>query len=422
MYNWLTGPTKKRVIKELRDILNKHPKYRADAQNVQDKYSFNERPQRGIILNGTSSDRIRLSANNYVGRLISFVQLAPVENNPGSTIEWVRENQRLLEEVSPRRDIFPSPPGVYITEVLELPDQARGIPGKFSVDPILTVINEPLITFLSTSDKEAQLSNKDIYPGSVRLWLDHRRALLEDVDFTVDYGSGFIQFLKEPPPGGMIYADYRHKSPLQGPFPFNYEEFDVTSIPGAVLAFGDRAEKCDKQAVVVFDERVETAEIFGGKFETNFDLLVFTRDSEDRNRMSDFVITEFLNMQNILGDEGIELLDISPGGETEEIYNETEDDYFYDTPVSLSLRVDWETHAPLPINVSRAEFTSQTSEEETGYLDGTSVLDLLRLGRESELIGLRTSIGKGLGFERVIGLFVGIGLSGILENLMSYVF
>ena len=92
MKNFLTNPTKKRVIREIKRILYDHPRYRADSENVQNKFSFDERPQRGVIVNGTSADRVRLSADNYVGRLSSYVMLTNVENFPGTSLEWVREN------------------------------------------------------------------------------------------------------------------------------------------------------------------------------------------------------------------------------------------------------------------------------------------------------------------------------------------
>jgi hypothetical protein len=84
--NWLTNALKKRVIKELRKILYDHPRYRADSNNVQNKYAFEERPQRGIIVNDASADRVRLSADNYMGRITSFVMQTPVENKPGTTL------------------------------------------------------------------------------------------------------------------------------------------------------------------------------------------------------------------------------------------------------------------------------------------------------------------------------------------------
>lgn len=337
-----------------------------------------------------------------VSHLHSFVQLSTYKNAPGTTIEWVRENSAYLRKLSSKSDIFPTIPGAYLIEIKKIPDESRQIPGEFTVDPILTVVQEPLITFTTSQDKEAQLSHPGAYPGSLQLWLDGRHALIEGTDYTIDYDTGEIVFLQDVTTGDIIYADYRYTTPKQGPFNFRLEQFDVTAIPGAVLAFGDRAEKGDQQVVVVSDTRVETARIFGGKFETNFELLVFSRDSEDRGKMSDFVITQILEIQNIMGFEGLELLDISPGGESEEVYNAVIDDYYYDSPVSVSFRVDWETHVPLPLNISRASIVSKEQEQKVGYLSSEAVVDLIRTGRMSEIVGISTVVGRDVGYERVL--------------------
>lgn len=401
MENWLTSATKKRLVYELRKILYDHPRYRQDSQNVQNKFAFPERPQRGIIVNNASADRVRLSADNYVGCISSFVMQAPVENSPGTTVEWVKENKSLLEQYSPRRDVFPTPPGVYLIEVTEIPDEARDVPGFFVIDPALTVSNEPLITFSSSTDQEAQLSNQDVYPGSVRLWLEGRRPLLYGVDFTVDYATGAVTFLKPTPAGLSIYADYRHRMPRQGPFPFRLDQVEYRAVPGAVIAFGDRAQKCDRIAVVVGESRSDVAFVYGGKFEVSFDLVVFARDPEDRERLSDYVVIKVLERQNALGFEGLELLDVSPGGETEEIYNAEIDDYFYDGSVSVGFRVDWEIYAPLPVEIFRVENTSLQQEQQKGYLDGTVTADLLNArAARGDLLGVPLVMGKP-GYERI---------------------
>jgi hypothetical protein len=400
MKNFLTNPTKKRLIDEIRKILYDHPKYREHSQNVQNKYSFDERPQRGVIVNGTSAHRVRLSADNYMGRLSSFVMNAHVDNHPGTTIEWVMENKSFLEQFSKRRDIFPSPPGVYILEVHRVPDEARNIPGLFTLDPFLTETDEPLITFSAATGQQGQLSRPDVIPGSVRLWLDGRRPLLAGVDYNVD-DSGLVTFLKEAPTGYTVFADYRYKVEKQGPFPFRMEETNYEAIPGAVLAFGDRAQAGDKLALVVGQSRQETAEVYGGKFEVNFDLVVFSRDAEDRDKMSDYIIVKLLERQNDLGFEGIELLDISPGGESEEIYNAETDDYFYDSSVSVSFRVDWEAYSALPVDIFRSEQTSKAEEQKAGYLDGSFKNDLSHVATPSELFGVAVVVGRNISFERI---------------------
>lgn len=403
MENWLVNATKKRIIWEVQKILYDHPRYRGDSKNVYNKYSFDSREQRGVIVNSASADRVRLAADNYMGCLSSFVMMAPVGNCPMTSIEWVKENPQLLERYSPTRSVFPSPPGVYVVTVTKLPDDGLNKPGEFVIDPVLTVRNERLITFTSSAHSEAQLMRTGIYPGSARLWLDGRRPLVQGIDFRVDHESGLVTFLRETPTGSAVYADYRYSMPSQGPFAMHRESTNESAIPGAVLAFGDRIQLGDRIAIVVTEDRSEVAEVYGGKFEVNFELLVFSRDSEDREKLSDYLVIKLLERQNQLGYEGLELIDVAPGAESEEVYNAETDEHFYEVPVSLSMRVDWTIHKPLPVEVFRAETTTKDSESQTGYLDGTATSDGVRVASSPlELLGIAVSVGKGLGYERVI--------------------
>lgn len=402
MQNLLINATKTRIIRELRQFLFDHPRYRDDHLNVQNKFSFEERPQRGIIVDGASADRVRLSADNYMGRLSSFVMQTTVGTFPGTSLEWVKENPLYLEQFSPNRSIFPSPPGVYIFHITCLPIEERNIPGQYTVDPYLTVNDEPLITFGSNHDQTAQLSHTDVYPNSLRLWLDGKRPILENTDYLINYETGEIAFLKPTPSGSTIFADYRYKLETQGPFRFEREASDEETIPGAILAFGDRIWKDDQFAVVVTPDRTETAEVYGGKFEINFNLIVMSRDAEDREKLSDYVIFKILESQNRLGFEGIELLDVSPNGENEEVYNESDDSYYYESSVALSYRVDWSLYVPLPVEVFRIETTSKRSEKETGYLDGTYISDTIIAESDlSKIAGIKTVIGRDVGYERM---------------------
>jgi hypothetical protein len=401
--NFLTSATKRRVIQELRKILYDHPRYREDSDNVQAQYAFTERPQRGIIVSDAGADRVRLSADNYMGRLRSFLMQTKVHPHPGTSLEWVKENNVHLEQLSEKRDIFPSPPGVYIIEITKLPDIGRNVPGEFTVDPVLTVNNEPLIRFSSSTDTEAQISRENIHPGSVRLWLDNRVLLVPNVDYSINESSGAILFLKTPPIDAYVVADYRYQTDQQGPYYFTEESAHFEAIPGAILAFGDRVQLCDKVAVVVGEDRTDVADIFGGKFEVNFNLTVFARgDVKDREKLNDYVTIKFLERQNFLGFEGLELIDISPGGESEEIYNPEIDDYYYDGSISLSMRVDWEILVSLPITFVQAEPVSQEEDQRAGHLDGSYVWDKLNATSDpSQIAGVSTVIGKDIGYERV---------------------
>ncbi len=406
MKNWLTNASKERIIQELKKILYDHPRFREDSENVQNKFSFEQRPQRGVIVNNTTADRVVLAADNYIGRLSSFVMLAPVKNSPGTSLEWVRENFNILEGVSPDRSVFPTPPGVYIVTVSDLPNDAKNIPGQFIVDPIITVLNEPVIFFNSSADQFAQLSHTEVYPGSLRLSLNNKIGLIPGIDYSVDYhgpdNTTVITFLQPTTAGDSVYANYRYQLPQQGPFQFYRDWADVASIPGAVLAFGDRVQKDDEMAIVVTGSRAETAEVYGGKFEVTFSLVVFARDSIDRERMSDYIVEKILERQNILGFEGLELLNINPGGETEEVYNAEIDDYYYESQVSLSMRVDWETWIPLPIVIDRIDLTSEQKSSTMGFMNNDTPYDLLQVATEVGLQSIPVKIGKTLTYERVI--------------------
>lgn len=398
MKNFLTNPTKKRLIEELRQILYAHPRYREDSQNVQNKFAFKQRPQRGIIVNNASADRVRLSADNYIGRLSSFVMQAMVGNHPGTSVEWVKEDKSLLEKYSPTREIFPSPPGVYVIKILTCPEDARGVPGTFSVEPFLTVSDELLLVF----GQEAQLSRQGIYQGALRLWVDGRTPLIQGLDFTCDYAEGLITFLKPVPPGMNIYADYRYVLPVQAPYYFKTDETNYTAIPGAVIAFGDRHQKDDQLAVVVGQTRAETADVYGGKFEVNFELVLFAKDPEDREKMVDYVVASILERQNQLGFDGLELLDVSPGGETEEVYVAEIDDYYYDGAVNVGIRVDWEVYTPLPVEVFRIETVSRKSEQSSEDLGQTGPSDLVQVKAQGwEITGIAAVGKRSPTYERV---------------------
>jgi len=225
---------------------------------------------------------------------------------------------------------------------------------------------------------------------------------LEGVDYTVDYSTGAIEFLKSTPVNSDIFADYRYITEKQGPFYFHEETAHFTAIPGAILAFGDRAQDCDKIAIVVTEDRTEVADVFGGKFEVHFSLIAFAQDPDDREKLSDYVIVKFLEKQNYLGFEGLELMDISPGGEAEEVYNPEIDGYYYDGSISLSMRVDWEIYAPLPVVISRAEPISKTEEQQKGFMDGSYTwAQLVAISDPTEIFGMSLVLGKDLGYERI---------------------
>ena len=175
---------------------------------------------------------------------------------------------------------------------------------------------------------------------------------------------GTIHLLATHVPGATIVADYRYAAPSIGPIDFNWNTADFKTLPGVVLAFGKRAKAGDKVAIVVYPDRVDTANAFGGKFEVSFDFDVIAMDPAQMEEMADYTVMALWGeKKSALEFEGIEVVDISMGGESEEAYDETADSFFYMASLSLQLRADWEIHIPLPLTLSRVTPSSAAGDK-----------------------------------------------------------
>ena len=357
MYYYLVGALKRRVILELRDTFSRHPLYNKLTPFIQNKYAFDERPQFGIVVKGASANKVALSADNYIGTVESHIMLTNV-GVPAYPIEWVRED---LETIRANEGRFPLAAGIYYLEILQAPDNPTDF-GKFIVDPLLTVTDEALLEFTSGIEREAQLQNLPA-PGTLRLWFNKNRLLKEGVDYIVDYKTGAITLATRAQPQSVLTADYRYPVPSLGPFDYYWNQADHTSLPGVVMAFGKRGKVGDKVALAVYEDRVEAARAYGGKFEVSFDLDVIAQDPNQMEEIADFLVMSlWAEKKEGLATEGIEVVDISMGGEAEETYDETGDTFYYNASISLQLRADWEMHVPVPLVLSRVtqEPTAQT--------------------------------------------------------------
>jgi hypothetical protein len=344
---------KRRLILELQDSFSRHPIYSKLVDYIQTKYSFKERPHFGIVLKGSSVNKVAFSADNFVGRVYSHVMLAYL-GEPTYPIEWVREDLARVEHDG----YMPTAPGVYYLEILTVPTNPKE-PGTFVIDPLITMPDEAVIRFISGIEQQATLQNVPS-PGTLRLWLNQRVLLKEGTDYTVNGAS--IQFIRHYGENDRVTAEYRYAVPSIGPVEFYWNQSNFTTLPGVVMAFGKRARVGDKVAVVVYQDRVDTANAYGGKFEFSFDLDVIATDPAQMEEIADLVIMYLWGEKKPrLEFEGLEITDISMGGESEEAYDEQAELFFYTASISLSMRGDWEIHIPLPLTISRA-----TTEQPNG--------------------------------------------------------
>jgi len=341
VYYQLSAALKRRLIKELRHYWEYHPKYTDLVANIQGKYSFQERPQHGMVVRVGGASQFTLSPDNYIGVVVSYTHLAKVKNFPGTAIEWVKEDAVAIQNNGGN---FPSRPGVYFIELTE--DE------EFYVDPLLDVVNEH-VTEVDPTTFQLQHAQLD---GTLRLFeMDAGYQLYEPEAYTATRDAqgkptGEIILNRPMTRGRYLAADYRHVMPSTGPhklYPF-YANNHV--IPGVVLAFGNRNKKGDRMAIVVEQLRQPSALEYGGRWDVSFDIEIMSRDVDAQEEITDqTMIYLFGILRSYLSSEGIEMLDLSMGGEAEEVYDENGDDYFYTASLALTLQADWSVHLPLSV-------------------------------------------------------------------------
>lgn len=377
MYYHLTEATKRRFILELRRFWQYHPKYRDIVDHIQGKYSFRERPQYGIILKTSSANQVQLSADNYQGVVHSYVQLAKYPDKPGLAVEWVEEDK---VAVRANGGVFPSPPGIYfiqITEATESTPPYNVEPTyEFMVDPLLEVQDEVAtkvddFTWMVVNPYLAETTRVYEMPGSI--------PYVRGVNYTEDPVSGNIIVVNPLPPNTYLIVTYRYPATSTGPWKIQENFAHKMAIPGVSLAFGRRIEKGDVLAVVVYSRRQPAALEYGGKWDISLDFDVVARDPYAQQEITDATIMYLWGIaRNRLSTEGIEVTSVSMGGESEEVYDENADDYFYNASFSVQTLTDWSIRVPLSAVIQRVV---PLTSEQIAEVAGMSDLELIEAGQ-----------------------------------------
>ena len=350
MYYFLTQQIQRVFIDELRNYWSYHPRYKDIVDHIQGKYSFRERPQFGIVLKNSSGNQTQLAADNFQGYVDSYIYLANVDGYPGLSIEWVKENMIAIQN---NGGVFPTIPGIYYIDFCD----SNGNPtdDSFYVDPLLEVIDE---TVLQINDDTYQLQRPGFLPGTLRLYrMPGNIQLYDGVNYTVDPPSGELVLLDDPiRDDEFISADYKVPGETTGPWKVHENRALTEPIPGAVLAFGRRVTAGDRLAVVVQEKRSVSALEYGGRWDLSLDLDVVARDPlAQREILDQSALYLWATARPRLSSAGIEILSVSMGGETEEVYDENADDWYYNASFSLQLQTDWSIHVPLGICIRSLE-------------------------------------------------------------------
>jgi len=370
--------TRRRIIDDLREVFGRHPVYQ--KVEIQDKYAFDERPQYAIIVQNASVGRVQLAADNFLGNLTSFVKLARVADSPGQFLEWVREDTLAIIK---NNDVFPTPPGFYFVELIDK--------SNFVIDPLFSVEQEVLIEKALGGETAFTLQNFPILVGTFELFIEGMfTRLCEGVDYLINTETGELVLINPLVAGDKLVAAYNYPGALIGPIPFLENHSNNTALPGVIMAFGRRIEAGDRQVVIVSEEREKTARVFGGRWDITFTLDCVARDPEQRDEIADeCLIALWVEKKPFLEQAGILLSDIGMSGETEDIYDETTEEYYYKSTVDFTMQTDWELAVPLITEVRLINLIAGI--ETTGGISGVHPNDFCLLSDE-EMTDLESSI------------------------------
>ena len=246
---------------------------------------------------------------------------------------------------------------------------------EFFVDPLYDVYREQV---MMTSATDGTLLHAPL-EGTLRLFeMPAAYQLYEGENYTVERDqdgkpTGNVTIFQALTGGRWLQADYRYPGQTTGPHVLYPGRADNQVVPGCVIAFGRRNGKGDRCAVVVQDMRRPAALEYGGKWDLTFDIDVVSRDVYAQQEIADQTVVYIWGvLRPYLSTEGLELTDLSLGGESEEVYDDNGDDYFYNSSFSMTISTDWSIHVPLgiflrqasPMSVAQAKAVASMTDEE----------------------------------------------------------
>ena len=187
MYNSLLFAVKRKILDEVEGAFATHPAF-SEKVTVRNKFPYEERLQYGVVIRNASASTIRLSPDNFMSDLFSLCTIFTDPGYPGTTVEWVRENQgnvtiEVTEDVSTQFDgtirvfhtDFPILQGEGNTEYADSPGQ---VTVKLNGDPVQA-------EYVSGGDNEVWLSRAPQASDVISITYC-KRAIVHPGLFTID--------------------------------------------------------------------------------------------------------------------------------------------------------------------------------------------------------------------------------------------
>ena len=293
------------------------------------------------------------------------------------------------------------PPGIYIIQFIE--------DNQFIVIPIYIVEREEVISSTTGTEVTAVLDNIPpvalLQENSDTLYLEYKTSnvpieLVRGTDYSIDYLTGIITFLKPLSKGYRLFADYRWEPVdyYNGPYTVNIYQENHTALPGLVLAIARRAKKDDRQAIIVSKFRESQAKIYGGHWTMSLEVSVIAKDPIQMEEISEQIINWLWAVRkNVLEFEGITLNSVEPTGETEESFVETTGDVYYTTSISINVQSEWQEFVPYLFKIKNVTPNIQTWPGAKNYIVGDGLKITLNALEPDTRVVVKYPV---LGYER----------------------
>ena len=186
--------------------------------------------------------------------------------------------------------------------------------------------------------------------GSFRIIEEPSNRILRLSEYVLEKDK--VTLIEEPPRAVKLKALYTEEASQQGPFRVKPAVSYRNIIDGVVIAFGRRLQKGDEVVIIVSEEREPVSHEYGGRWDVSVDIDLITRDVHSQADIADqTAVWLWSSLRPKLTNLGLEISDVSLGGESEEVYDDNGDDYFYTASLSFSIQVDWFIHFPLVIPI-----------------------------------------------------------------------
>lgn len=382
MFSYLAEPLTGFFIKELREFWSTHPKYLDLVDGIQGKYSWEQTPTKGIVVKTSGSSHVRYSADNYKGIRHSYATLFKPKGTRGTSIEWLKEDGVAINS---NNGFFPSPPGFYFVKITEIDDYTKIL--TFSVTKFLDVSSE-IMRLNSLSD--GVLVHPPLQNTVTLRVMPSNYELFEDINYIVNYTTGEITFVQPlPNPPAYVEASYRYNGGVTEGFKVQENYYHKNAIPGVLMAFGRRSFLNDVMVICITQLREPAYKIYGGKWTGSIELDCFSKDEYEQREISSWT-AHFIEamLRPAATAFGIEITEVSSGGETEEPFDDVADDYKYSESISVSVETEWEMHVPIVGRVSSVEPLSLFQQQQYAGLTDEQIAQVSNNIRYTESIGL----------------------------------